>query len=374
MTTDKNKPGSEGFGIDDPGIERLPRLPAVPPSVPGASTMAGAWANRGDDTPAGVGTSVGIGVGTSVGIGVGTGVGVGTSVGIGVGTSVGIGAGTRFGVGAGTSLEMGSQQTPIDAATIAQTKYERLSERHRMLLSLLDSDTLELKSEELFPEKLTVRPFILYFHSSEYATLDNYASLLITIDHIYRNLLTFIARKYFLERWLGSTAPTFEKDHLLVVTSIRQMSPGELHGTGVRVVTSALRDVLSIGRQIEDFRKADIRVQEAKLELEKKREELEAAKRQKVLRDEVQQRQMEVERAKLELELEKLRTQRIEEIRRRGKLFTDLFDDKFNELMKNIPALAKSPEDIIEEFKAELRAGLTEIQHNKLIIDGINIV
>lgn len=357
MTTNKNKPVSHDFGIHDTGIERLPRLPAVPPSVAGASTMAGDWASRGDGVRPGVGTSVGVGVGTSVGVGVG----------------VGIGTGTSSGAGAGKAREIDGEQTPAGSATNAQKAYDRLSVRHKMLLSLLESDTLDASMEKLFPEELTICPFVFSFHSTEYATIGDYVSLLFAIDRIYKSLLTFMVRNYFLERWLGDTLPTFEEDHLLIVTSIRQMSPGELHGTGVREVTSALRDVLSIGKQIEDFRKADIRVQEAKLELEKKREELEAAKRQKELRDEVQQKRMEVESAKLDLELERLRTKRIEEVRRRGKLFIEVFDDKFDELTESVPALAMSPQDIIDEFKAELRAGLAEIQQNRLIIDGISI-
>jgi len=262
---------------------------------------------------------------------------------------------------------------PMSGESGPKTEFERASVRHQMLLSLLGSDSIEEVLTQFFPSKLSICSYALRFHSETSPSWADYANFMGGVDRIYNLLLTFIGRDYFYQQWLIGRPPKIRSEHRLIITSIQFASPGELYGTGVREVTSALRDVLSIGKQVEDFRMAGIHVEEAKLELEKKRTELEAAKREQVLKGEVRQLELEVERAKKQLELEQLRTQRDAELRKRRKLFLEDLEAHFEILMIEIRVLERIPEEMRDELKAALQAELELLRDNPLSIDTVVI-
>lgn len=157
-----------------------------------------------------------------------------------------------------------------------------------------------------------------------------------------------------MHRWIVGKLPTFDNEHLLRVHSIQQASPTLIEGTGIREIATSLRDILSVGKQIEDIRLAGVRVKAAKIEVERKQIELENAKREEALQSELQQLNLEVEKAKKELELKKLKTQLNEEQLKQSRKINDVINDRFKTVAQNLKVIGK----LLEELSRDVQAGI----------------
>lgn len=237
--------------------------------------------------------------------------------------------------------------------------YERLAARHSMLLSLIGSEGLNARLDVLFPYSLEKRQALIVIDQVDVATLGDYIRYLGSIDRLYKLLLTLFHQTYFTEKWLRGNNPDFAPEDLLVIETIKKQSPAELQVTGVGEVVRALGDVLSVGKQVTDFKLAGVKVEEAKLELERKKREFDAEAHKQQQQAVLSELDMEIEREKRLLELEQLRTKRDEEQRKRQNLLTEYVSQQLEMLAKGVKVLSEVP----EEMRSELRAALfTELE------------
>ncbi len=266
----------------------------------------------------------------------------------------------------GASREEGG----IEAENRLAKELDRLSSRHDMLLSLMGEEAISSRLQQLFPKSLTRVKYTISFECQADATIGEYSAFLGSLDRLYRLLLTFSGVEYFTQRWLVGRRPTIAEAHLFTVTSFVKKSPGEIQGSSVGEVARSLGEVLSLGKQVEALRMSGVNVEKAKLELEQKKQEVEAARADSAAREKLKGLEAEVERAKLELELEKLRTQRDEEVRKRRKLLLEDLDQRVEMLSKGMSVLDEIPEEIQEDFKAALQVELEALRGSPIAITG----
>jgi hypothetical protein len=244
---------------------------------------------------------------------------------------------------------------PPSQESASEEKYERLLARHNMLLSILGQKSIEQKMKEFFPDELTPCKYLVKFTTTITPTLGDYAALFSIIDRIYRFLATLVGREYFIHQWISGILPTFSKNHLLSVDSIRYCSPLEIQGGAIREIATALGDVLTVGKQIENVRLSSVHVAEAKVALERKQLELEQAKRENILQSEMQQLNCEVEKAKKLLELEKLKREINEEKIKQRQMLREEFDNRLHIISQSAKILDQLPEELRKDVESSLQ-------------------
>jgi hypothetical protein len=252
--------------------------------------------------------------------------------------------------------------------------YERLAARHKMLLTLVGSEELSARLEHLFPHNLEKGRMLLIIDQEVDASLADYVRFLGSIDRLYKLILTLVHKGYFYDRWLRGVIPTFAPDDLLGVERLVKNSPAEVQVSVVAEAARALGDVFSIGKQVTDFRMAGIKVQEAKLELEKKTRALEEDNRKRQQQSELADLDLEIEHEKKLLELEQLRTRRDEEQRKRHRLLMDDVDQRFALLSKVIKVLSEVPDEVKAELKAALFAEIEIMNATPLSISSLQLL
>jgi hypothetical protein len=237
--------------------------------------------------------------------------------------------------------------------------YERLLGRHKMLLALMGTEELNTRLDHLFPYKLERSRAVIIFEGPESFSLNDFAWTLGSIDRLYKLLLSLLHKGYFVDKWLRNVPPNFAEEDLLLVEKIVKQSPAQVQVSAISEAAKALSDVLSIGKQVTDFKTAGVKVEEAKLDLERKKREFAEEDRKRGQQAALSDLDLEIEREKKLLELEQLRTKRDEEQRKRQRQLIEDIDQRLDLLSKGIKVLSEVP----EEVKLELRAALfTELE------------
>jgi hypothetical protein len=254
----------------------------------------------------------------------------------------------------------GTTKADSDEQSVPRAEYARILARHNMLLALMGSE-LEKKLANYFPSTLHQVTYTIGFSVSQDAQLGHYASFFGTIDRLYRFLASFATRDYFLQRWLAGELPDYRAEHLLVVSRISKASPGQTFGMGIKEILTPLADVLSVGKQIQDVRMSGVNVAKEKVELEKKRLELEELQRQAEQKKELEAAALEVEKARKTLEFKELQTKILVEEAKHRKLLEDQIAEKYNELAAILNVLKHLPEELEADVKLGLRVELERL-------------
>lgn len=218
----------------------------------------------------------------------------------------------------------------------------------------LVSGDIREKFNTLFPGDLHQVSWRMRLMETRPAMAGDYTALFAALDGLYTSLLTVLRAEEFFRVWIKGWKPVVPPGEELLVQRIQKSSPLEIEGTGLGEVVKALGDTLSIGKQIEDIRKASIRVAEARLELKRKEFQLRAEERRADDVEALAELDLEIQREKKLLELEEIRERRRELERQHESLVRQHVDERFALLRNWIKILDELP----DEFRAELKRAL----------------
>jgi Asp-tRNA(Asn)/Glu-tRNA(Gln) amidotransferase C subunit len=232
-----------------------------------------------------------------------------------------------------------------------------------MLLALMGTEELSNRLDHL-----------IVFDGPELFSFQDLSWVLGSIDRLYKLLLTLLHKEYFADKWLRSANPNFAEEDLLLVESISKNSPAEFQVSAVGEAAKALGDVLSIGKQLTDFKTSGVKVEEAKLDLERKKRELAEEDRKRSQQAALSDLDLEIEREKKLLELEQLRSKRDEEQRKRQRQVLEDVDQRLDLLSKGIKVLSEVPEEVKLDLRAALFAELEIMSRTPLSVKSLEIV
>lgn len=234
-------------------------------------------------------------------------------------------------------------------------------------------DTFEFLNS-FFPYQYDNVAFKINFKELKPSSIQDYVYLLSSINYMYILFLTLINMKYFFQVWLKNEKLLIPIKDNITITRMSQNSPLNIEGTGVSEAIKAVSDTLSIGKQIEDIRKANINVEKARIELLEKKLKYNDGLRQSKIFDDVTDIEKEIEKEKRLLELSKLKAKREYVETQRNRIMYQQIEGKFNQLKKWINILNQLPDEMQSAFKSELFKCFNAIISTNFELESVKLI
>lgn len=240
-----------------------------------------------------------------------------------------------------------------------ENREEAARARDRIVDRLLSVEAVSSSLDAYFDSNLPFENWRASITHEGVLALDSLTAALAAFQRLYGLFLTVARRQYFVSVWLRDEPSEVLNIHRLRLGRIVISSPGEAEGIGIAAALRAISDCLSIGKQIEAIRMANLRVEEAKLQLHRQRKMVEKQDQQD---DEGRTREDQLRLTRDRLELSRLETElRGEEEKRREILYREL-QRRLDFLLQKFRITQELP----EEFQSVIRAALQREAMNLL--------